>query len=445
MSIQDPMASDTIAALATPPGASALALIRLSGPESHDIAATLAGRSLPLPIQHASHAVLRDTSGTILDDVVLTAWKAPHSSTGEDVVEISCHGNMLIVESILTACFHLGARGARPGEFTQRAFLHERIDLTQAEAVMDLIHASSERALVAARQLHAGALGREVHRLREDLLQTLAHLEAYIDFPEEDIDPDTGHAFARRIQSLQDALRALLATAPEGRRLRHGYRVVLTGAPNAGKSSLLNALLRRERAIVSPFPGTTRDTIEESITLSGMIIHLIDTAGLRDQADALESLGMARTQEALAQADLILHLSAPDAPSTPPTASVPVLCLLSKADAFPDHPQDADALKISAQTGAGIPELLEAITRALRLNETSLTHQSTAINTRHEALLRQAFDALERAASAHAQGSPPELTSADLRQALAALAEIVGEATNEDILDHLFHSFCIGK
>jgi tRNA modification GTPase len=440
------MSSDTIVALATPPGTAALAVIRLSGPRAHAIAQALAGR--PLPIQHATHATLRDASGAVLDDAVLIAWKAPRSYTGEDVVEISCHGNPLIVDALLSACLAHDARSAGPGEFTQRAFLNDRIDLTQAEAVMDLIHASSQRALQAARRLQSGALGRAVTRLREDLLQTLAHLEAHIDFPEEDISPDTGHAFARRIDHLKERILALLATAPEGRRLREGYTVVLTGAPNAGKSSLLNALLQRDRAIVSPLPGTTRDTIEETITLAGMTVRLIDTAGLRDQSDPLESLGIARTRQALAAADLILHLSAPDAPSEPPACQAPLLRLLTKSDAFPSSsliPHPSSLIPVSAQTGAGLDALLEAIIQTLRLDQASLGHESAAINTRHEALLRQALEALERARAAQAASRPPEFTSADLRHALEALGQIVGETTNEDILDRLFQSFCIGK
>jgi tRNA modification GTPase len=440
------MSSDTIVALATPPGTAALAVIRLSGPRAHAIAAALAGRTAALPIQRAIHATLRDTSGAVLDDVVLTAWQAPRSYTGEDVVEFSCHGNPLIVEAILSACLAHGARSAGPGEFTQRAFLNERIDLTQAEAVMDLIHASSARALQAARRLQSGALGRAVTRLREELLQTLAHLEAYIDFPEEDISPDTGHAITRRIDHLQEGIQALLATAPEGRRLREGYTVVLTGAPNAGKSSLLNALLQRDRAIVSPLPGTTRDTIEEAITLAGMTVRLIDTAGLRDPSDPLESLGIARTRQALATADLILHLADPAAPTPPEPATAPILKVWTKADLHPTFiPDPSSSLCVSSLTGAGLEALKDAIIQTLKLNESSLGHESAAINTRHEALLRQALEALERARAAHTASGPPEFTSADLRHALDALGQIVGEATNEDILDRLFRSFCIGK
>jgi len=434
---------DTIAALATPPGAAALALIRLSGTDARRIAEALAGR--PLPIQHATHATLRDAGGQVLDDAVLTAWQSPRSYTGEDVVEISCHGNMRIVESILSACAAQGARPARPGEFTQRAFLNDRIDLTQAEAVMDLIHATSERALRAAQALQSGALGRATHGLRESLLQTLAHLEAYIDFPEEDIDPDTGRAFAERIAAVESSIQSLLATAPEGRRLREGFTVVLCGAPNAGKSSLLNALLRRDRAIVSPHPGTTRDTIEEAITLAGMPVRLIDTAGLREQADAVEALGIQRTEQALQSADLVLHLRAQDAPSPAPETCAPVLEVAAKCDLSGSGAAPLSGIPVSSLTGQGLEELQSAIVCHLHLDETSASHESVAINTRHEALLAEARSALERAKAAHQAGHAPEFVSADLRRALDALAGITGETTNEDILDRLFQSFCIGK
>jgi tRNA modification GTPase len=435
------MSSDTIIALATPPGVAALALIRLSGPQSHAILHALSG-TIPA-IQHATHATLRSPAGEIIDDVVFTLWQSPRSHTGEDVAEISCHGNTRIVESIINAALTLGARSARPGEFTQRAFLNDRIDLTQAEAVMDLIHARSERALQAARRLQSGALGKQVTHMRESLLQTLAHLEAYIDFPDEDIDPETGQNFTQRINSLAQSIRDLLATAPEGRRLREGFTVVLAGAPNAGKSSLLNALLQRDRAIVSPIPGTTRDTIEETITLAGLPVRLIDTAGLRDDADAVESLGIDRTREALASADLILHLADPASPTSPAPAAVPVLILWTKADLHPTAP--GPGLRVCAQNGEGLGSLHQEIIRQLHLDETSPSHESVAINTRHEALLHQALEALVRAHAAQSSAQPPEFISADLRQAMDALAQIVGETTNEDVLDRLFQNFCIGK
>jgi tRNA modification GTPase len=433
---------DTIIALATPPGRSALALIRLTGPASCSIAASLAGR--PLPFRRPIHTPL-SYGGSVMDDVVMTCWQGPNSYTGEDTVEISCHGNPLIVDAIIQACCHRGARLARGGEFTERAFLNERIDLTQAEAVMDLIQATSERALRAARVLQEGNLGNVVRNMIEALLQLLAHLEAYIDFPEEDIDPETGSAFQNRIDDLIAQLDKLLETAPEGRHLREGFQVVLCGAPNAGKSSLLNALLHRDRAIVSPIPGTTRDTIEETITLAGMTVRLVDTAGLRDDADAVEQLGIARTRDALAGADLIIHLVDPSDPHPAPSpGNAPTLHCFTKCDLHTGE-TDGETLRLSSVTGEGLDRLQERIISHLSCDETSPAHDSIAINARHESLLVRAREALVTARESQAAQNPPELISSDLRLALQAFSEITGEVTNEDILDRLFKNFCIGK
>lgn len=433
--------SDTIVALATPAGRSALAVIRLSGMKAVKIAETLAGRGIEP--RRATHVLLRDARGEVLDDAVVTLWVAPHSYTGEDVAELSCHGNMKIVEAVIRCCVEQGARLAGPGEFTQRAFLNERMDLTQAEAVMDLIEARSERALRAARLMQSGVLGTEIRQIQEDVLQILAHLEAYIDFPEEGIDPETGEQLLGRIHEARNKVEELLKTAPEGRHLREGFRVVLTGAPNAGKSSLLNALLKRDRAIVSAVAGTTRDTIEEVITLAGMMVRLTDTAGLREEGDELEALGMARTRAALAEADLVVHLTAPDAASEPPEVSVPMIRVAAKCDLAASEP--TGLLRVSAHTGEGLEALQQEITRHLHLDERSLDHERVAINARHEAVLDKAREALIRAEEAQRQGRPPELVSADLRRALEALGEVVGATTEEDVLDRLFARFCIGK
>jgi len=434
--------TDTIIAPATAPGRSALALLRLSGPEAREIVELLVGR--PLQPRRSIYTPLSD-EGSILDDAVVTYWQGPRSYTGEDTVEISCHGNPLILESLIRACCRRGARLARGGEFTERAFLHERIDLTQAEAVMDLIQATSERSLRAARSLQEGHLGRKVREMVEELLQLLAHLEAYIDFPEEDIDPETGSGFLQRINGLINLLESLLKTAPEGRHLREGFQVVICGAPNAGKSSLLNALLKRDRAIVSPLPGTTRDTIEESITLDGMTIRLVDTAGLRTGADAMEQLGINRTREALSSADLIILLVDPSEPGTmPDPGNSPTIHCHSKCDILPMAAPEG-WLSLSAHTGEGLDALQNKIVELLAMDETSPGLESLAINSRHEALLAQACDALLSAREGQVTGRPPELVSSDLRLALQSLSEITGETTNEDVLDRLFKNFCIGK
>ncbi|MDD5261758.1 MAG: tRNA uridine-5-carboxymethylaminomethyl(34) synthesis GTPase MnmE [Methylacidiphilales bacterium] len=439
------MANDTIIALSTPPGPAALALLRLSGPQSHAIIQNHINS--PFAPQHASFARFR--SGTeIIDEVVATFWKSPASYTGEDMVEISCHGNMLIVERILQTLCQSGARPADPGEFTQRAFLNGKMDLTQAEAVMDLIHARSERALRAAHALQNGRLGQILQEERENLLQVLSHLEAFIDFPDEDITPDVSRGFIGKIKQTRLRIQNLLASAREGKWIRSGLSVVITGAPNSGKSSLLNALLERDRAIVSPIAGTTRDTIEEVIFLEGIAIRLTDSAGLRENPDEIEKLGIERTRQALNEADLILFLidgsdpsgnfTAPDFPE-----KIPLLACLTKSDL--PRKTKAGGLALSARSGTGLAELKSEIVKILRLNESSAGLDHVAINSRHESLLREAVENLDRALEMTNQKSPPELISSDLRQALNACGKIVGEATNEDMLDRLFKNFCIGK
>ncbi len=439
------MANDTIIALSTPPGPAALALLRLSGPQSHAIIQNHINIA-PAP-QHSSFARFR--SGTeIIDEVVATFWKSPASYTGEDMVEISCHGNMLIVERILQTLCQSGARPAGPGEFTQRAFLNGKMDLTQAEAVMDLIHARSERALRAAHALQNGRLGQILQEERENLLQVLSHLEAFIDFPDEDITPDVSRGFIEKIEHTRLRIQNLLASAREGKWIRSGLSVVITGAPNSGKSSLLNALLERDRAIVSPIAGTTRDTIEEVIFLEGIAIRLTDSAGLRENPDEIEKLGIERTQQALNEADLILFLidgSDPSGNFTPPDCpeNIPLLACLTKSDL--PRKTKAKGLPLSAQNGAGLTELKSEIVKILRLNENSAGLDHVAINSRHESLLREAVENLDRALEMTNQKAPPELISSDLRQSLNACGKIVGEATNEDMLDRLFKNFCIGK
>ena len=365
------------------------------------------------------------------------------------MVEICSHGNMLIVEKILQALMAGGARLAEPGEFSRRAFLNGKMDLSQAEGIIDLIHAKSERALRAARALQEGKLGKMMLAERENLLQVLSHLEAYIDFPDEDVSPEVGESFRVKILQTQNNIRSLLASAREGAMLRHGLNVVISGAPNSGKSSLLNALLERDRAIVSPVAGTTRDTIEEEIILEGVVIRLIDSAGLRESNDEIERLGIARTQQALDKADLVLHLIdssvAHDEPLTVQIpAGTPVITCLTKAD-LPLKKDANGGLKISTVSGGGMVELKNEISRLLRLNETSANLDYVAIGVRHETLLREADESLHAALTAISENAAPEYVSSDLRHALECCGKIVGEVTNEDILDRLFKNFCIGK
>src|SRR5436309_2441047 len=309
--------SDTIAAISTPPGEGAIALVRVSGANSIQIADKIF-RGKEKPSRFASHVQhlgeIFSAEDQLIDQVVLSVHRAPASYTGEDLVEISCHGGMLVCAKVLEACFRAGARSARPGEFSERAFLNGKMDLTQAEAVMDLIRAQSDLALRSANEQLEGRLGSKIRAIRAELIEMLAHVEAAIDFPEEDIAPDEGGKLRARLDSIRQAMRDLLATAEQGRILREGVRAVIYGPTNAGKSSLLNRLLGYDRAIVSEIPGTTRDTIEEVIRLRGIPLRLIDTAGLRHSADEVECAGITRTGRALETADLLLHILDRNAP-----------------------------------------------------------------------------------------------------------------------------------
>jgi tRNA modification GTPase len=436
---------DTIAACATPPGVSALALIRVSGPQAAAIAADLAGETLP-PRQPIARRLYLEKQ--LLDEAVVTLWPGPRSYTGEDLVEISCHGNPLVVETILQAIHRKGARMARPGEFTERAFLHGRIDLTQAEAVLDVLHAGSERALLAAQRSLAGQLRERLMEIRSGLLDLLARIEAYIDFPEEDIQPEVGEGFRSEVSRLLQSISGLLATAPLGQRLRSGYRLVLMGPPNVGKSSLLNALLGSDRAIVSPVPGTTRDTVEESIVLAGFTVRLIDTAGLRPSSDPVEQEGMNRTRTAAEQADLVLALidrTQPQDPCEPEWTHFhdKLIRVLTKADLPAAFSGEGHA--VSAQTGEGLDSLRRTVAQRLAGNLLAPGSEEIAVNARHAEGLQRATEALATASSSLATRAAPELVASDLRLALQALESILGVGTSEDVLDRLFAQFCIGK
>src|SRR5881398_2347533 len=305
---------DTIAAIATPLGEGGLAVIRLSGPQALAIADRSflpVGKTSSQPSAAPTHTIhygrIVRQGGTV-DEVLLSVMRAPRTFTREDVVEITCHGGILSAKTVLDTVLENGARLAEPGEFTKRAFLNGRLDLTQAEAVADLIHSRTELALAAANEQLAGKLSQRINQLRDDLMKTLAHVEAHIDFPDEDIAPDTKDKLVSRLEDAERFIDALLRTASEGQILRRGIRAAIIGRPNVGKSSLLNQLLGRDRAIVSPIPGTTRDTIEETANIRGLPVVFVDTAGLREAGDEIEVEGIRRSREALAKAELILHV-----------------------------------------------------------------------------------------------------------------------------------------
>jgi len=445
---------DTIAALATPAGTAALAVVRVSGPGSAALAAEIFKRP-PLP-RHVSHADYRDRAGTLVDEVLFAFFQAPHSYTGEDGLEISCHGNPFIAQKILEDLFARGCRPAGPGEFTERAFLNGRMDLSQAEAVMDLIHARSERALAVAHQQLRGALGRHMQELIDALLGLLARVEAQIDFPEEDLPPEDRNLAARELEKLSQSTDRLLATSHYGEMLRTGVKTVILGSPNAGKSSLLNRLLGRERALVSAEPGTTRDFLEEPVAMGPHCIRLIDTAGLNPAPAALERLGIDKTLERAAEADLFLWVldataPCPVLPAGLPTRLTPAntLAVVNKIDLASPRPLSPPAglgvVRVSALTGAGLDELRSAIVAKAETFCTGTGEDAIAINARHAHSLNQAKDCFVAAQAKLAANEATELLASDLRGALNAFGEISGKVDNERMLDQLFAMFCIGK
>ena len=443
---------DTIAAVSTAPGEGAIALVRVSGANAVGVADKIFhGKEMPSQfeprVQHFGEIFGSD--GQLIDQVVLSVHRAPASYTGEDLIEISCHGGMLVSAKVLEACLRAGARAARPGEFTERAFLNGKMDLTQAEAVIDLIRAKTDLALRSATEQLEGRLGEQIRKIRDELVESVAHINASIDFPEEGITPDEGKPLRARLESIREEIAALLATADQGRILREGVRVVIYGATNAGKSSLLNRLLGYDRVIVSDTHGTTRDTIEETFNLDGVPIRLLDTAGLRTSTSELEREGIARTEKSLQLADLRLHIADRNSPK-PPHFEQRVrdsneIIVLNKRD-LPENSdwKDFHGVRISCLTGEGLPELQKEI--LARITKQNLKPESpVAINTRHRDCLRRALESCDRATTAQAEGLSPEYAAIHLNEALRAVGEVIGVVDVEQILDSVFSQFCIGK
>ena len=447
---------DTIAALGTPMGTAALAVVRVSGADTPRLVREIFGE-LPAP-RFARHADYRDRTGALVDDVLVTNFVTPQSYTGEDAFEVTCHGNPFIAQKILEDLFARGCRPAEPGEFTQRAFLNGRMDLSQAEAVMDLIHARSERALEAANQMLRGALGRKMAELIDGLLGALARIEAYIDFPDEDLPPEDRQNVRETVERVRHGTGQLLATSHYGEILREGIKTVIVGAPNVGKSSLLNRLLGRDRAIVSPEPGTTRDFIEEPVLAGMHCLRLIDTAGLSPTPQPLEKMGQEKTLERIAEADLFLLVL--DATLATPSFDSDLLrrmtaenavAVLNKCDLLQGMEPKAKAptglptVNLSALTGDGIDALHAEIARLADRFQVRVGNDLIAINARHAHALERAMSGLSDALGKLAAGSQTELLASDLRAALDALGEISGKVDNERMLDQLFATFCIGK
>ena len=449
------MRTDTIVAAATPPGTGGIGIVRLSGPKTPEIAAVMLGE-LPRA-RHATFARFLDASGAALDAGLALFYPAPHSYTGEHVLELQGHGGPVVMEALVGRALELGARRALPGEFTQRAFLNDKLDLAQAEAIADLIDAGSRQAARAAMRSLEGEFSAMVRGLTEAVIELRTYVEAAIDFPEEEIDFLADRELSQRFQAVRDHFEGVLDCARQGRLLREGMTVVIAGRPNAGKSSLLNRLAGYEAAIVTPIPGTTRDIVRERIAIDGMPLHVLDTAGLRTATDLVEEEGIRRAQAEMARADRVLfvidavndpgaHALREERARLPP--EVPLTLIYNKCDLATGLPV-ADTLSgppvitLSALTGSG----LEALRAHLKQVMGFQSVEAGAVSARHRHLeaLARAREHTEAAARELTETRAGELVAEELRAAQQALAEITGEFTSEDLLGRIFAGFCIGK
>lgn len=454
---------DTISAIASALGVGAIGVIRLSGPDSLSIAQRLFHTSHPLSAKdprRLTYGHIVDPDDHVVDEVLAVYMPGPHSYTGEDVCEIQCHGGREALAAILALTFKAGARPAEPGEFTKRAFLNGRLDLAEAESVMDIINAKSRSALLAANRGHRGALSRKVKDLRKRLRDLVVQLEAVIDYPEEDLEDVTYSEAEHILQESYDALTQLLQNGTAGRILREGLRIAIVGRPNVGKSSLLNSLLQTDRAIVSNIPGTTRDIIEEQMTLGGIPLVLVDTAGLRETEDTVEKIGVERSKAALEEAQLALvvldgsqELSQEDKELLTLVAQRPHLVLLNKADLLqkvdPEQLQQqygtGPVQVLSAKTGQGLEQVGKWLQDFVYGSGSGSETGSTTQNARQQHLLETALQSVKEALQGAIQRLPYDCLTIDLTQALHDLGEITGEDVPDEIINQIFAQFCVGK
>lgn len=451
---------DTIVALATPPGIGAIGVIRLSGPAALAIGDRLfLSKKLSEQPSHTLQVGLLTHQGRALDEVVVSLYKNPRSYTGEDVVEFSCHGSPYVLQEIIAACLSEGARLARPGEFTQRAFLKGKLDLTQAEAVADLIAAGTRASQRTALQGLKGGFSAELSHLREQLLQFSALLELELDFSQEDVEFADRDKLTTLLGQLERSTATLLQSFQLGNAIRNGVSVAIIGKPNAGKSTLLNSLLNENRALVSDIPGTTRDTIEEVLNIEGILFRLIDTAGLREHTtDRIESAGMERSLEKMRSADLVLYVYDSTEPPEDAIAwqqqamadGLNFILVANKSDltntssSVTQHPILKEAVLIAAKTRQGLPLLTEAMVAHVLTGALDTEH-TIVTNARHFQALQEVHKALLDAQRGLIQSLPGDLLALEVRRCLHYLGEITGEITNEDQLDFIFSKFCIGK
>ncbi|EPI02528.1 MULTISPECIES: tRNA uridine-5-carboxymethylaminomethyl(34) synthesis GTPase MnmE [unclassified Enterococcus] len=457
---------DTIAAISTPPGEGAISIVRLSGDKAVQIADTVyqAGKKsladVPTHTIHYGHLV-DPKSQQVIDEVMVSVMRAPKTFTREDVVEINCHGGIVVVNQILQLLLREGARLAEPGEFTKRAFLNGRVDLSQAEAVMDLIRAKTDKAMNLALNQLDGNLSSLIRSLRQEILETLAQVEVNIDYPEyDDVEELTTRLLLEKAQMVQQQIRGLLATSKQGKILREGLSTAIIGRPNVGKSSLLNHLLREDKAIVTDIAGTTRDVIEEYVNVRGVPLKLIDTAGIRETEDLVEQIGVERSRKALAESDLILlllnqseELSQEDIALLEATNGLKRIILLNKTDLpskldrqmLDQYVKNEPLFAISVMENDGIDQLEAAIADLFFGGQTGERDATYVSNTRHIALLENASIALDEVINGIEAGMPVDLVQIDMTRCWDYLGEVVGDSVQDELITQLFSQFCLGK
>lgn len=458
------MNEDTIAAIATALGEGSIAVVRVSGPEAINSVAKLFRSKLDLR-EAASHTVqygwiIDPQSDRRIDEVLVTVMKGPRSFTAEDVVEISTHGGIVAVKSVLELVLRHGVRLAEPGEFTKRAFLNGRIDLAQAEAVIDLIRSKSDRAFQVARRQAEGAVSKKIFPLRQQLIELIAHVEVNIDYPEHDVEDVTAELIRSNCRQVREEVNELLQRSNEGKILREGIVTAIVGRPNAGKSSLLNALARENKAIVTDIPGTTRDIVEESVSLSGIPLRLLDTAGIRETEDIVEQIGVERSHGALNDADLILLVlnrheelhederkllqQLKDRSTIIVVNKIDLPEKLDTAEIERDYPSER-IVYLSAKEGQGIEQLERAVTGMFFSGAVESGDITYVSNTRHITLLHQTRQSLEDAIQATFEGVPIDLIQIDITASWESLGQILGDAAGDSLLDQIFSQFCLGK
>ncbi len=445
----------TIAAIATPPGDGGVAIIRLSGSEAVAFANPIFSKNiLEFESNKLYFGSILNADQTVLDQGMLVVMRAPHSYTGEEVVEIHCHGGHFLSKKILQRVLDLGAQIAKPGEFTERAFLNGKMDLSQAEAVQTLISAKNDYALKSATEQLEGSLSKKIKTLQKDLIESAAVLEAWVDFPEEGIEYMSFQELVEGLQSVQSEMKALIKSYDNGRILHEGFTICLIGKPNVGKSSLMNALLKKERALVTPIAGTTRDTIEEALLIDGITYRLIDTAGIRQTDELVEKMGIERASKSIEEADLILLVLDSSAPLTQEDKDLitklkdqKVLVLWNKSDLKQAKQEELpfkETLQISAQKGDGLDRLYSSIPKLL-MGEINLTSEIYLTEIRHKDALEEANKLLEKVIHELQKESSPEWMTFDLKSCLRSLSSIIGMDITENILSSIFSKFCIGK